>query len=148
MNRFHATAEGNIPFTVEEEAAADAALPTLEGTRQSAIDAVVDRQYREADKGTTVAGLFVATTIDSIAEITGAVQGNGRNPANVRKINLRGGRVQMNKAQLEAIADSVDDYRQLCHDRGFDICNLIDLAVDKSAIDTVISAEIDIGWPV
>jgi len=147
MSRFHATAKGNVPFTAEEEATWDAAMPALSDHKQLAIDRAVDRQYQEADKGMLFNGLTISTTIASMTEITGAVQGNGRSPTRVRKINLRSGRVQMNKAELEAMADAVDNFRQLCHDRGYAICELIDAAVDKPGVDAVADAEIGTGWP-
>ena len=120
---------------------------TLDEYKEEKIGFVVDKQYQVADSGIDVNGLFVATTIDSISEITGAVQGNGRNPTKIRKVNLRGGRIQADKATLEALAEAVDDYRQACHDRGYDICELISAATTKPEIDSILNTEMNIGWP-
>lgn len=70
MTRFRATAEGNIPFTAEEEAQADAesAAYLIEKAKASIPQAVTMRQARLALYG---AGLL-ATVNSAIAGMTGA----------------------------------------------------------------------------
>ena len=121
-------------FTAEE----------LDVYRAQIVAQILARQQKEADAGVLLNGLLVDTRRSAVAELVGAVDGMRRARVSSRKINIGGGRLEVNVAQLEAMIDAVDDHRQACHDRGFSLGELVDAAADKAAIDLI---SINEGWP-
>ena len=111
MTRYHATPEGNIPFTPSEELEADTNDLLLANSELTRIKnyklTQLDEKALEVEvQGVNVGGMEIATDRESIARITSALSLMGRNPTESIDFEAKNGWNNANKAGLEVIQDS------------------------------------------
>ena len=111
---------------------------------------ILARQKMESEKGTNVGGFEVGTDVDAMAGLIifnlGLV--SGRDNANtLRKINIKGKSITANAALIADLIGGIDDHRQACHDRGYEISAMVSAASTLNEVDTTMENELNIGWP-
>ena len=109
---------------------------SLTELRERVIEHVEQLLEEKRDSGTVVLGVPVKTDGAGIARLQASVRGGKPN----RKF-IAGGKVhRLNKAQIVAIADAVDDFQQGLYDRAADLIDQI------NASDTPDQVDINSGW--
>lgn len=110
--RYHATAQGNVPFTPEEEAQADidevAYLANENAMVRDVKKAAVSAKALEVEQqGVIVVGVKIGTSRADQARITSATKLMGRRPLETVDIEtVEGVWISADKATLEAIEDA------------------------------------------
>jgi len=126
----------------------DFTVAEVDSYRVKANARLLTKQNAHADKGIMVNDIRIGTTPGAVADLMGAYEGTRRNPTRVRKVNLAGGKTTLREADLLGIIGLVDDHRQGCHDKGYDISELLDAAGTKTEIDEIINDPVIMGdWP-
>lgn len=130
----------DAPYTAEEQAARDAAAVvynSVEAVRERLTAQVIALMIEKQDGGITFNGIPVSTDNNANGDLTGAKLA----PKASRKIVTRkggGAKVVMTSAQLDALFDAVEQYRQDVMDRAYDLL---------TAIEAEQAVDVDTGWP-
>lgn len=144
MTRYHATANGNVPFTPEEEAewdAREAAQGTFAAKKAAKKLALAAMAKNRRNAQITSGGVTVSIADpDALALLTGAKQGGKP----TRKIVATSGRHELTKVQFDALVGAIDDYLQGIYDNHYDKDAAIDAAADESALNAI---DMNAGWP-
>ena len=148
MTRYHATSEGNIAFTSNEETqsdiedAAHAAniLPNLIKSKLKDLDV---KALEVNSQGVTVGGMEIDSDDEAVANITSALSLIARKPLEAIDFLARSGWGSANKAALEAMQDSIWELRKATN------ANQKTHSVAISALTTaqnVTDYDISTGW--
>ncbi len=143
MTRYHTTADGNVPFTPEEEAtwdAAEEAANSIEAVRGTALLALAAIRYAREVAGVTVGEWAVQTDRESRAELqTRARRGT---PCDWKL--ACGTWVTLSASAVASVAQAVDDYAQACFARERALSAAIAAAAD---VATLAAIDLAAGWP-
>lgn len=136
MARYKATKNGMVPFTLEEEAEADARIaPSLE-SRLLELKSV--RQQKEFGGFTLQDGTFIGSDREDQRKIDGAVMGARLNPETVINFKTDDGYVQLDAPAMIAIGTVLFNHVQACHTREMELIE---------ALEVDINTDISTGWP-
>lgn len=119
-------------------------VPSFQSQRAAKIAALEARRWIVETSGIVVDGAEIRTDRESQSKISGALQLVERNPTAVIDWKGANGWVQIQKPEVEMIADLVAAHVQACFTRERQLHDLIMAAEDIAALDAI---DIDAGWP-
>jgi len=135
MARYKATRHGQIPFTSDEDAEADAnELPTL---ASRLIELKIYRQQKEFG-GFVFGGNVFGSDQEDQRKIDGAVLGAQLSPDVMINFKTESGYVQIDAATMISIGKALFDHVQACHTREMELIE---------ELEDDINTDITIGWP-
>lgn len=144
--RYHATAEGNIPFTAEEELEADQRESEWNAQAKTRLKARVTSKREQVERGgTIIKGVLVKADASLQARLTGTLNFVSRNPGRpIKWKSANGDFATLNKIDIEKLSDAVGEFIAKCFDAE---------AAHYAAIDALTTPEqvssynIETGWP-
>jgi len=114
---------------------------SLAEAKEALETTIADKARELRDGGLTVSGMLVGTDAEARSLLLGAKT----NPKTSRKIVTKGGKAELNSAQMTAIVDAVDDFIQAVMERQYDLLVATEAAQSFAELDAI---DIDSGWPV
>ena len=145
MTRYIATAEGHIPFTPEEEAAADLKeaewlAGELDRNRAVKLEAIKAKRIAKAEGGMIFAGKLVPTDKEAIVLVESAIKYlDGK----VGKTVKRAGLGTIDKQTLDAYFEAMAVLHEGAFVRESDLFDLITAAQTVEQLDAI---DIEGGW--
>jgi hypothetical protein len=122
--------------------------PSLEYLAKQLKARVKARRQKAEASGTILNDMVVETDRESQAMLIGAVEHMRRNPDATLKWQMPDlSFVELDKAQIDALADVVSAHVQACFFRQAEICTLIEAAGTSEAMLAAYNDNFDTGWP-